>query len=195
MLVHMLTTAAARRWPAPTALMAVAGSVSEAAAAVGAGADLVDLGSAEPETIAEFRACCPGILVCAAGETADLTSDPAVALATGGLMICPGPDAARASRLPAVRLVVEVPPGEVQQAQQAGWSALVDADRSADLAAAHARHGRTAVSGIVAMAAVSFLLGAAVIRTRHPFQVRRALDMAACVQGTRPPARTVRGLA
>jgi len=51
------------------------------------------------------------------------------------------------------------------------------------------------VAGCVAAAALSSWLGAALIRTRHPLQVRRALDMAATIKGTRLPARTVRGLA
>ena len=47
----------------------------------------------------------------------------------------------------------------------------------------------------LAVAALSGWLGAAVVRTRHPQPVRRALDLTDSVRGVRPPARTVRGLA
>jgi len=53
----------------------------------------------------------------------------------------------------------------------------------------------SAVAGVVAIAAVSSWLGARAVRTRHPVQVRRALDMTASIRGIRPPARTIRGLA
>ena len=48
---------------------------------------------------------------------------------------------------------------------------------------------------VAALAAISTWLGAPVIRTRHTRAARRAIDMAASIAGTRPPALTVRGLA
>ena len=48
---------------------------------------------------------------------------------------------------------------------------------------------------VAALAAISTWLGAPVIRTRHTRVARRAIDMAASIAGTRPPALTVRGLA
>jgi hypothetical protein len=147
-----------------------------------------------------------------------------MAIATGALLVCADPAAARASGLPAARMIVAVMPDGVAAAAKAGWAAMVDVDQAADLATAnvpspanpdHAAdlataHSRPAgpdrtagrryddpaeLAGIVAIAAISSWLGAAVVRTRYPLQVRRALDMAATIQGTRPPARTVRGLA
>jgi hypothetical protein len=50
-------------------------------------------------------------------------------------------------------------------------------------------------AGVLAVAALSGWLGAAVVRTRYPQPVRRALDLTDSVRGVRPPARTVRGLA
>jgi len=50
-------------------------------------------------------------------------------------------------------------------------------------------------AGALAVAALSGWLGAAVVRTRYPQPVRRALDLTDSVRGVRPPARTVRGLA
>jgi hypothetical protein len=223
--------------PAPTALVAVAGTLSEAIAAVQAGADVVDFAcladpgdladpggladpgdladpggladpgdladpaDAEQDVIGQFRARCPGVLVCGSGQTADLVRDPAVALATGALLICGDPGAALASRLPPRQVIVEVAPGAVLSAAQAGWATLVDADRAAELAAgrrseqAATSDQAAALAGIVAVAAVSSWLGATAVRTRHPLQVRRALEMSASIQGTRPPARSVRGLA
>ena len=196
-----------------TALLAVVSSVAEVAAAVDAGAELVDLGNAGPDAISEVKARYPSVLVCAASPPADVVRDAAVARATGTAAICAGLDAARASSLPAGRLLVDVPPGLVWQAGQAGWAGLVDADRAALAARREAARPVTAgedpavtgpageeraeedSAGIVAMAAISSWLGAAVIRTRHPAQVRRALDMTASIRGGRPPDRAVRGLA
>jgi dihydropteroate synthase len=206
MLVPMLTPAPGRRPPAPTALLAVADNMSEATAALRAGADLVDLGGAQRPAVAEFRARHPGVGVCAPDQAADLVRPPASAIATGALLICADPGAARASALPAARVIVEVMPDGVTAVLQAGWAALVDVDLAAELAEAGrpaqvradrapVLAGTTALAGIVAIAALSSWLGAAVVRTRHPLQVRRALEMAAAIKGTRPPARTVRGLA
>ncbi len=67
MLGRMVMSAGAARLPPATALMAVAGSLAEASAAVAAGADLIDLAAAAPETITAFRSRHPGIPICAAG--------------------------------------------------------------------------------------------------------------------------------
>jgi dihydropteroate synthase len=236
MLVPMLPPPPSLRMPARTALMAVVANLDEAAAAVDAGADLVDLGGidgggmtgggigggggeqkggggAEPGGIAEFRARHPGVLICGTGPAADLVRQADVAMATGALLICGDPGSARASGLPADQMIVEVLPGGVKEAVEAGWTVLVDADRAARLAAgagptAPGDQGRAdapaaqaedderaELAGIVAIAAISGWLGAAAVRTSHPQPVRRALDMTASILGTRPPARTVRGLA
>ena len=199
------------------ALLAVVSDTAGAAAAIDAGADLLDLPEAGPDLIGAVQARFPGVLVCGAAPPADVLRDEATARATGARLICAGLDAARASQLPAVRLLVSVPPPLVRPTAQAGWAALVDLDRAAARAAAERRPGepprvRAAdgdeaeygpagrdetdqQAGIVAMAALGSWLGAAVVRTRHPVPVRRALDMAASIRGLRPPARTVRGLA
>jgi dihydropteroate synthase len=195
------------------ALLAVVSDIAGAAAAVDAGADLLDLPEAGPDLIGAVQARFPGVLVCGAAPPADVVRDEATARAAGARLIRAGLDAARASALPAGRLLVSVPPQLVRQAAQAGWAALVDVDHAAAQAAAEHRPGESAQArpgdngpasgdaadedqaGIVALAALSSWLGAAVVRTRHPVPVRRALDMAASIRGLRPPARTVRGLA
>jgi hypothetical protein len=243
MLSCMVPNGPDRQRTAQAALLAVAGSLSEAMASIEAGADLVeltwtagrpagadsgtaDLGGAdqadaerddmERDAIGLLRARWPHIRVCGCGRAADLVRDPAVARATGALLICAGPDAARASGLAAGQVMVETAaPGGVQELSLAGWAVLLDADRAAQLARDAGRDddagwagiagtvpardaGRdddAAWAGIAATAALGCWLGAAVIRTRHPRPVSRALQMAACIQGTRPPARSVRGLA
>ncbi|MGO9294813.1 MAG: hypothetical protein ACLP52_13225, partial [Streptosporangiaceae bacterium] len=52
-----------------------------------------------------------------------------------------------------------------------------------------------AVAAVAAIAAISSWLEVTFVATRDVRAVRRALDMTASVRGTRPPARTVRGLA
>jgi hypothetical protein len=204
MLKRMVTRAPG---PAPgpgTALLAVAGNLDEAAVAITAGADLVDLGSASLDVIAEFRRRHPGSGLCCDSGPGDLVRDLSSAPASA-LLLCADAAAARASGLPAGRLVVEVTPGAAAAAAAAGWAALVDADlaaadvKAADLGAAGVTaagvSGAAVAAAVTAMAALSCWLGAAFARTRHVRSVRRALDMAASIRGDRPPARTVRGLA
>jgi dihydropteroate synthase len=51
------------------------------------------------------------------------------------------------------------------------------------------------LTGTLATTAVSAWLGARVFRAHNVAATRQTLDMVASIQGTRPPARTVRGLA
>jgi hypothetical protein len=173
-----------------TALLAVAGNAADAASAVRAGAALVDLGMADPAVTSAFRASHPGILVCAACEQADVVRDPAMALRTGAILICAGLPAAAGALVPRSQLLVDVRPAMLPRAIAAGYAALVDLRDGPD-------HGLDAGpdAGSLAIAAICAWLGVAVVRTSHPRQVRRALDMAESIRGTRPPARTVRGLA
>ena len=188
----------------PPALVAVVASMSQTAAAVRAGADVVDLGPASPDEIRAVQARFAGLGVCAGGPPADVVRDVAAARETGAMAICHGLDAARGSGLPPGQVLVEVPPWLVAQATEEGWAALVDADRGAFLAAARqAPTGWPAAghreggddSGVLAIAAVSSWLDAAAVRTRHARSARRALDMTASIRGLRPPSRAVRGLA
>jgi len=212
MLGRMVMSAGATRLRPGTALVAVAGSLREASAAVAAGADLIDLGAATAEMINRFRSRHPGIPVCAAGSPADLVRDAKAARLSGALLLCDDAHAALETGIPAGQVLVDVLPAEVPAIRQAGLAALVDVDRAAGLAARHsaadrdqadgghadpepAGFGLTAVAGIVALAALSSWLGARAVRTSYPAGVRQALDMTGSVRGIRPPARTVRGLA
>jgi dihydropteroate synthase len=51
------------------------------------------------------------------------------------------------------------------------------------------------LTGTLATTAVSAWLGARVFRAHDVAATRQTLDMVASIQGTRPPARTTRGLA
>jgi hypothetical protein len=178
-------------WPV---LLAVAGSLGAARAAVSAGADIIDLGDAAAADIAAFLAELPGVPFCAADDRAAMTRQAASARIGAALLICDDLAAARASGLPADRLVVRAPPGAIAAVRRAGYAAMVDADQAAADATA-ASPAPAGLAGCVAAAALSSWLGAALVRTRFTPQVRRGLDMAATIRGIRPPARTVRGLA
>jgi len=205
-----------------TALMAVADTAAAASSAVDEGADLIDLTGAVPAEIAAFRQAHPGVPVCADagvasheadGGQADLTRDPAVAAASGARLICARQDEAARSGLPPERLLIETSPAGLIAALAGGYPVLVD------LPGTGAQPGGTSLddgtppgggtsldeaaipgdgppgAAALAVAALSGWLGAAVVRTRHPQPVRRALDLTDSVRGVRPPARTVRGLA
>jgi hypothetical protein len=181
-----------------TALLAVADSAAAAASAVGLGASMVDLGRAGRAEVDAFRASHPGVLVCVDGGAADIVRDLATALRTGAVLICADPAAAVRAGLPAGRLLAELRPAQLGPAALAReYAALVDLPDGPGPGADGAPPGESpgAPAAALAIAAISAWLGVAVIRTRHPQQVRRALDMADTVRGTRPPARTVRGLA
>ncbi len=175
--------ALARLAAAGTALLAVAGDAAAAATAAAAGAALVDLGEAGAAAIAAFRASHPGILVCAACETADITGDPVLALRTGAILACADPEAAGRAQVPPGRLLVTVEPARLTAVRAAGYATLVDL-----------RDEPGPDAGTLATAAIGGWLGATVVRTAHPRQTRRAVDMASSIRGIRPPARTVRGL-
>jgi hypothetical protein len=166
-----------------TSLLAVASSPDEAAAAVHAGAALVELGAAGQAAITAFRASHPGIGVCGSCDQADITRDPALARRYGAILACAGPAAASSTGLPAGQLLVAAEPASLATISAAGYATLVDL-----------RDEDGADAGTLAVAAIAAWLGATVVRTWHPRQVRRALDMAESIRGIRPPARTVRGL-
>jgi len=196
-----------------TALMAVAATAAAASSAVDEGADLIDLTSAVPAEVAAFRQAHPGVPVCAdaGGDAyagpADLTRDPAVAAGSGARLICARQEDAARSGLPPEQLLIETSPAGLIAALAGGYPVLVD------LPSTGTRPGGTPPDGgispdeaaipgdgppgaaALAVAALSGWLGTAVVRTRHPQPVRRALDLTDSVRGVRPPARTVRGLA
>jgi dihydropteroate synthase len=132
-------------------------------------------------------------LLLAAVITADAA---AIALAEGADLIdvtgcAPGEAAAIASRYPAA-----VQGGRRPLAGPPGPGAVVDADLlAAQAAPGEGDAGEAGAAAVIAVAAISSWLGASVVRSAHVRPARRAIDMAASIAGTRPPALTTRGLA
>jgi hypothetical protein len=159
----------------------------QAGAAVAAGAHLVDLGVAGLDAVDSVRTSQPGIFVWATGDgasAADLTWDAAVARSTGAGLVCGDPQDALARGVSRESILVAAPPARAAALAADGWAVLVDAD-STEAGDAEA----------LAIAAASAWAGARVLRTRNVAAVREALDMVESIRGTRPPARTTRGLA
>ena len=186
------------RPPTPrTALMVTAGTAAEAIRAVAEGADLIDLTGAPPAEVAEFRQAHPGVPVCAGAGAgaADLTRTPSIAAGGQARLICATQEEAARSGLPPDRLLVETPPAGLLAALAAGYPVLVNLPDRPATAPTPPEAGGPPGAEALAVAALSGWLGAAAVSTRHPLPVRRALDLTDSVRGTRPPARTVRGLA
>jgi hypothetical protein len=197
--------------------MVIADTAAAAGSAVDEGADLIDLTGAVPAEVAAFRQAHPGVPVCAdadrPGGPADLTRDPAVAAASGARLICARQEEAARSGLPPERLLIETSPAGLIAALAGGYPVLVDLPGTGARPERASPDDGTSLDGgtspdepaipgdgppgaaALAVAALSGWLGAAVVRTRHPQPVRRALDLTDSVRGVRPPARTVRGLA
>jgi dihydropteroate synthase len=177
------------RLGADTALLTVADTLPGAIAAGQAGATMIDVGDRGPELIAAIRGSVARMIVCGDDESADVVRDPALALRTGARLICADIAAAETAvgaGIARERILVTVPAAEVHAALRAGWATLTDVDASA------ATRG---LAGAEAIAAVCAWLGATAVRTRHVAPIRRSLDMANSVLGTRPPAWAIRGLA
>jgi len=166
-------------------LLAPVTTVEQAAAAVAAGAGLVDAGD-DRALVPAIRRAVPGARVCGEHEDADLVRDADRAARSGATLICPGPDAAADAvrrGIAAGRILVQVAPAGIEAAVRAGWPVLADLEGAAGLAR------------IEAAAAVCVWLGASVLRTRHVAEVRRCADMTESILGRRPPTWAVRGLA
>jgi len=164
-------------------------SVTEAVAAVAAGASLVDVGD-DDELIPAIRDARREVRISGRGagdHIADIISDAGLAARSGAGLICPDPDAAaRAVRsgISAERIVLAAAPAGIPAAVRSGWAVLADVDE-----------GTGSAAEAEAVAAVCGWLGASIIRTRHVAGVRRCLDMTESILGRRPPARALRGLA
>jgi hypothetical protein len=167
------------RLPSGTAVFAVADGLPAAAAAVAAGAGLIDLWDAGPQAVAAARDGDLGVPVCARADWAALVRDRTLALRTGAMLICG--DATEAGQAEAAgvargRLLVEAPPAVAAGLLAAGWPVIVQADGT----------GTGDPQAAAAAGAIACWLGATAVRTRHVSAVRRAIDMTASIRGTRP---------
>jgi dihydropteroate synthase len=76
-----------------------------------------------------------------------------------------------------------------------GWPVLVSLSNKDFVGETLARPVGERLIGTLATTSVSAWLGARVFRAHNIAETRQTLDMIATIRGTRPPARTVRGLA
>ena len=76
-----------------------------------------------------------------------------------------------------------------------GWPVLVSLSNKDFVGEALNRPVGERLIGTLATTSVSAWLGARVFRAHNVAETRQTLDMVASIRGTRPPARTVRGLA
>ena len=172
-------------------MLAPVATVTEAVAAVLAGAGLVDVGE-DDALILQVRDVVPEVGICGHGADADIVYDAAVAARAGAGLICrdPGTAAGAVQRgIAPERILVQTAADDVAAASGSGWAALVDLDRGTS------DRGTGSLAGAEAIAAVCAWAGAKVIRTRHVAEIRRSLDMTESILGVRRPAWTLRGLA
>jgi hypothetical protein len=168
--------------PPGTAVLAVAAGLPAAAAAIAAGATLIDLWEAGPRTVAAFQAAYPGVPACARADWAALVRDRTLALRTGAVLICGNAveaEQAEAAGIGQGSVLVEAPPAGVAGLLAAGWQVIVEADGA----------GTVDPQAAAATGAIACWLGATAVRTEHVTAVRRAIDMTASIRGTRPVPR------
>jgi len=169
-----------------TALLTEAVSLDDAVAAGFAGATMIEVGHSGPELIAAIRSLLPDVVISGADESADLVSDPRLALRSGASLICAGVTAAERARCNGIapdRILVTVPMVHLDRTLRDGWSTLTDVDAGA---------AGLGVAGAEALAAACCWLGGTAVRTRHVAQIRRSLDAAEAALGRPRPAWAVR---
>lgn len=165
--------------------------------ASGDGADLVVIGGDEPESLIEWaRETFPGLVVGVAAERADvaraacsagaeLIDSPGqffeVAVEFGAGYVGPDVDGAVAAGVPREGVVLDGgvvgPPGSLPVMD--GWPVAVGV-------------AGDGTPGGLAVAALAASAGVTIIRTAHVRRTRHAVEMAASIAGTRPPAKAVR---
>jgi len=164
----------------------VAGSLDDAVAAGHAGATMIEVGHGGPTLIAAIRAWLPDVVISGDHESADLVSDPRLALRSGASLLCTGITAAenaRSSGLTPDRILVTVPMTHLDRTLLAGWSTLTDVDAGA---------AGLGAAGAGALAAACCWLGGTAVRTRHVAEVRSSLEAAEAALGRPRPAWNVR---
>ncbi|GAA2800767.1 pterin-binding domain-containing protein [Crossiella cryophila] len=171
--------------------------------ALAEGADLLDLGVAGPDLIAEVRARHPRLVLaatpgdmyaqCEAGVdlldgTGGDTEIPETAAQYGVGLIAPTAKAADWSQwlqVPAAGVLLDCPPGPDllrRLDQPTAWPRLITLPDNG--------FGDEAL----ALAALAAWRGVRVFRSREVPRVRQALEMAASIHGSRPPAAVLRAL-
>lgn len=147
---------------------------------------MIEIGGGGPALIAAIRSLLPDVVISGEDESADLVSDPGLALRSGARLICPGVTAAERARHEGIepdRILVTVPMAHLDRTLRDGWSTLTDVDAGA---------AGLGVAGAEALAAACCWLGVTAVRTRHVAEVRQSLDAAEAALGRPRPAWTVR---
>ena len=113
----------------------------------------------------------------------------ALGVSTDSVLIDPGHDFGKSTRhsLEVTRRLAEM--------VATGWPVLVSLSNKDFVGEALDRPLGERLIGTLATTSVSAWLGARVFRAHNVAETRQTLDMVASIRGTRPPARTVRGLA
>jgi dihydropteroate synthase len=113
----------------------------------------------------------------------------ALGVSTDSVLIDPGHDFGKSTRhsLEVTRRLAEM--------VATGWPVLVSLSNKDFVGEALDRPLGQRLIGTLATTSVSAWLGARVFRAHNVAETRQTLDMVASIRGTRPPARTVRGLA
>lgn len=167
------------------AVLTTVGSVAAATEAVAAGAAVVDVGVDET-LVTGIRQAGLDVLICGSGPAAHLSRYDL-------------PEALRAAQrgVPRERILIQVPVSTIATATADGWLCLVDVDEAepgTGMGTGAPRSARETIARAGAIATVCAWLGASVVATKHVREIRRCLDMAESIRGTRPPAWAVRGL-
>jgi dihydropteroate synthase len=168
-------------------VLAAAESLPEARDAVADGADLVSFPGSE-SLVEAARAAFPGLVI--GVDTADPSVAAACCEAGADLIVARADLAEVAARFDAGYAAPAVP-------SVTGLSVVVDIGvfrapmPSGDVPVLASVAGDGTPGGL-ALAALAASAGVAIIRTKHVRQVRHAVEMAASIAGTRPPAKAVR---
>jgi len=159
------------------------------AASYGAGLVCTHAGGVEPRT-RPHRVAYPDVVADVLTRTVgEAERAAALGVPREGILIDPGHDFGKNTRhsLEVTRRLGEL--------VDTGWPVLVSLSNKDFVGESLDRPVGERLVGTLATTAVSAWLGARVFRAHNVLETRQTLDMVASIAGTRPPARTVRGLA
>ncbi|MCW2648735.1 MAG: dihydropteroate synthase [Pseudonocardiales bacterium] len=164
-------------------------ALAEVAARFGAALVCTHAGGVEPRT-RPHRVCYEDIVADVLARTV-VEAERAVALGVDpdSVLIDPGHDFGKNTRhsLEVTRRLADL--------VASGWPVLVSLSNKDFVGETLGRPVGERLLGTLAATSISAWLGARVFRAHNIAETRQTLDMVAAIRGTRPPARTVRGLA
>jgi dihydropteroate synthase len=164
-------------------------ALAEVAARFGAALVCTHAGGVEPRT-RPHRVCYEDVVADVLARTV-VEAERAVALGVDpdSVLIDPGHDFGKNTRhsLEVTRRLADL--------VASGWPVLVSLSNKDFVGETLGRPVGERLLGTLAATSISAWLGARVFRAHNIAETRQTLDMVAAIRGTRPPARTVRGLA